>query len=52
MALNGLDINALADMEAACLVYALYKRLRKRKERKKIVTKQSNSTASRRLVTK
>lgn len=38
MALNGLDINTLDDVEAACLVYALYKRMQQRKERKKIVT--------------
>jgi hypothetical protein len=35
MALNGLDMNTLDDVEAACLVYALYRRLQKRKERKK-----------------
>lgn len=38
MALNGLDINTLDDVEAACLAYALYKRLQRRKERKKIIT--------------
>jgi hypothetical protein len=46
MALNGLDINTLDDVEAACLIYAFYKRLQQHKERKKIVTKQCNSTAS------
>ncbi|XP_025192609.1 uncharacterized protein LOC112592671 [Melanaphis sacchari] len=38
MALNGLDINTLDDVEAACLVYELYKRMQQCKERKKIVT--------------
>jgi hypothetical protein len=35
MTLNGLYINTLDDVEAACLVYVLYKRLEQRKERKK-----------------
>lgn len=35
MALNGLDINTLDDVEVACLVYALYKKTQQRKEKKK-----------------
>jgi hypothetical protein len=51
MALNGLHINTLDDVEAARLVYALHKKLQQRRERKKN-SKKANSTESRRPATK